>query len=121
MSGRQQTTALLNLQDLISAATGKEPELDRKIAQLLLGETGSPPEPYTSSVDKCIELISKRLSGWHWHIGHGPSGILPYASLRKTHDPASSDGMRVEALAPTVPLALLKAAVQAAIVEESAP
>ena len=73
--------------------------------------------PYTSSVDACLDLIGSTLPKWHWHVGHGPRGILPYASL--TCDEAGP-AIRVEATAPTVPLALLGALVKAAQSDRSA-
>ncbi len=91
----------------ISEATGADAELDRLIAARL--EQPNTPDPvpdYTASVDSCLGLIGRVLPGWHWHIGFGPRGIFPYATLQDGED-------IFEALAPTVPLALLQVAVQA--------
>ena len=91
----------------IAAATGADAELDRLIAERLEGP--DPPDPvpdYTASVDSCLGLIGRVLPGWHWHVGFGPRGIFPYATLQDGED-------LFEALAPTVPLALLQAVVQA--------
>ena len=86
-------------------------ELDAAIAEVLDPDHGADDPPsYTGSVDACIELVHHVLPGWGWHVGYGPKGILPYAAL--THDDA-----RHEASAPTVPLALLLALLEAAISE----
>lgn len=66
---------------------------------------------YTASVDTCLALIGRALPGWRWHVGHGPRGILPYAVL--TRDEGDGPHRRAEAVAPTVPLALLRALVKA--------
>lgn len=89
------------LVDKLARATGSDPDLDAAIAAQFGGRSADPP-PYTGSVDACIDLVHAQLAGWGWHVGFGPSGVLPYAAL---HD----DTRRVEASAPTVPLALLRA------------
>lgn len=105
------------LERRIVEATGKDRDLDKLIASTLVGTFGDKPSPdYTSSVDTCIALIGSILPEWHWHVGHGPRGIVPYASLRRSANPSGGD-LRVEASAPTVPLALLHAAVKAMIAE----
>lgn len=92
----------------VKAATGADRALDRAIHDAL-GESADADEapPYTASVDACLELIHRALPGWGWHVGFGPRGIIPYASLHK-------DEERFEASAPTVPLALLAATLAAA-------
>jgi hypothetical protein len=97
------------LVDMLARATGPDPDLDAAIAAQFGGRPADPPPdppPYTGSVDACIDLVHAQLAGWGWHVGFGPSGVLPYAAL---HD----DTRRVEASAPTVPLALLRALVAA--------
>jgi hypothetical protein len=89
------------LVDKLARATGPDPDLDAAIAAQFGGRSPDPPS-YTGSVDACIDLVHAQLAGWGWHVGFGPSGVLPYAAL---HD----DTRRVEASAPTVPLALLRA------------
>lgn len=101
------TSDLEDLLQRITGATGADGELDRLIAERL--EPSDPPRAvpdYTASVDSCLGLIARVLPGWAWHVGFGPRGIFPYATLQDDRD-------RFEALAPTVPLALLQAAVQA--------
>ena len=103
---------LRRLEGRIARATGADSGLDRAIREALDGAApadGVP--PYTASVDACLALIGRALPGWHWHVGWGPGGILPYASLSR--DGAGPAG-RVEMTAPTVPLALLGTLVKAA-------
>ena len=101
------TTEIEDLLRRIPEATGADVELDRLIAARLEGPDRPDPVPdYTASVDSCLGLIGRFLPGWHWHIGFGPRGIFPYATLQDGED-------LFEAIAPTVPLALLQAAVQA--------
>ncbi len=90
----------------MKAATGAERALDRAVHEAL-GDGADEVPPYTASVDACIELVHGALPGWGWHVGFGPLGIIPYASLHK-------DEARFEASAPTVPLALLAATIAAA-------
>ena len=101
------TRELEDLLQRIGEATGADAALDRLIAERLERSDPSEAVPdYTASVDSCLALIARVLPGWAWHIGFGPRGIFPYATLHDDRD-------RCEALAPTVPLALLQAAVQA--------
>ena len=95
---------LNELADRIAAATGSDRELDVALARMFGG--GEPPPDYTSSVDRCIELVHAVMPGWAWHVGWNATGILPYASLHHGTELA-------EAAAPTVPLALLRALLQA--------
>ena len=92
----------------IDTASGSDPDLDSAV-QDVLGDL--PPDQmehprYTSSVDACIVLIEKHMPGGHWHVGFGPRGIEPYASLTVGTE-------RWESHAPTVPLALLSALLKA--------
>ena len=105
---------LKSLERMLCEATGSDQDLDRSIASTLGGTTADNDLPsYTSSVDNCIGLIETTLPKWHWHIGHGPAGIVPYASLRREGGAARLGRLRVEASACTVPLALLHATVKA--------
>ena len=93
------------LQDRIHDAIGSDRVLDAEIAQLLQGDTGSPPN-FTGSVDACLNLLFDVLPGWHWHVGHGANGILPYATVSKDRTIIEADGT-------TVPLVLLTAMIKA--------
>lgn len=89
----------------LDAAPGSDPELDRRI-HAAWGSGSSEVPPYTGSVDACLELIGCVLPDWHWHVGWGATGVLPYAMLTR-------DGSECHCEGPTVPLALLKALVRA--------
>ena len=107
---------LEKLEIALGAATGPSPAIDKEIGGLLnAGESGRSDVAYTSSVDACIGLIRTVLPDWHWHVGHGPRGLLPYASLTKNAEDLDGHHLRVEASAPTVPLALLHALVKGVI------
>ena len=96
------TKDIQGLLQQIRRVSGSDRDLDRGIAHCLDGSNGDPTEtpPFTASVDACIHLIERTLPGWHWHVGYGPKGIMPYAALMNGE-------LRYEATAPTVPLALL--------------
>ena len=99
--------SLARLLKRLRAATGRDKALDRAIARgLEAGGHRTPAPDYTASVDACLALLHRVLPGWHWHVGYGPRGILPYAVVDKGE-------RRHEATAPTVPLALLTALVEA--------
>lgn len=107
---------LTELQREITSATGRDEDLDQRIARLLDNASGGDSVPsYTGSVDACIALIGRIAPHWHWHIGHGPSGVLPYAALSREGGDSEVD--RVEASSCTVPLALLGALIEAKISE----
>ena len=97
--------ALVSLLDRIEAAVGADRALDAAIERTLRGPAQDPPD-YTASVDHCLELLHALLPYWHWHIGRGARGIMPYASLSKGRVTVSADGT-------TVPQVLLAAIVMA--------
>jgi hypothetical protein len=90
------------LQQRVEAATGSDRELDRELARLLGGGASAAPPDYTASVDHCVDLVHRVLPGWSWHVGWDATGVLPYATLHR-------ETQLVQASAPTVPLALLRA------------
>ena len=95
-----------DLTALLAQATGSDRALDGALARLLdPGASGTPPD-YTASVDRAVELVHALLPGWSWHVGWNATGVLPYATLHRAE-------RLVEASAPTVPLALLRALVRA--------
>lgn len=91
----------------LNHATGHDRELDHAIAGVL--ETaGTDPEvggtrAFTASVDDSRWAFGRLLPGWTCHIGYDARGMFPYAVVTDGHD-------RSEAAAPTVPLAVLRAA-----------
>ena len=96
----------------IAAASGRDPALDEAIATVLDPHRPAAAIPsYTGSVDQCLELLHRRLAGWHWHVGYGASGVLPYAAVARGEQRHQADG-------PTVPLALLAAIAKAAAASE---
>jgi hypothetical protein len=102
------TEALRDLLERLTAAEGHDVRLDRAIAETLdprPAATEAPEPDYTASVDRCLDLLHRVLPGWHWHVGFGATGLLPYGFV-------SGAGGRFEPTAPTVPLALLVAIVQ---------
>ncbi|GAB6052251.1 hypothetical protein JCM17960_10710 [Magnetospira thiophila] len=92
----------MTLADQLERATGADRALDRALRDHFLGPQEGDPPPLTGSVDRCLELVHQVLPGWHWHVGWGASGFLPYALLSHQGHEYHSDG-------PTVPLALLRA------------
>ena len=105
-------STLAKLEKRLGQATGPDREIDKAIAADLdddCDEGGVP--SFTASVDECIALIKRALPDWHWHVGHGPMGVVPYASMSRSDEDA--EAILIEASAPTVPLALLRALVQA--------
>ena len=107
------------LETMIANAVGQDSYLDKAIAAIIVPtERENMTQNYTSSVDDCLSLVQLILPKWRWHLGHGPTGILPYASLTRSIDDTEEAQLRVEASAPTVPLALMGAAIKALIAEQ---
>jgi len=100
---------LSSLTKALAAATGPDRGLDALIAASL----GQPAADYSESADRCGRLVLALLPDWHLHVGFGGSGVFPYASLSRGDD-------RTEAEAPTVPLAMLRAAIAALASSQSA-
>lgn len=100
------SACLTDLLARLRTATGPDTALDWEIARVLgEGVTGGEEAAYTASIDRCFDLLHRVAPGWHWHVGFGVSGLLPYATL-------ALGPRRFEASAPTVPLALLNVIVQ---------
>lgn len=115
---RSPTAATARLTDLLArlrTATGPDAALDREIAEAMGGPiTGGEEAPaYTASLDRCFDLLHRIAPGWHWHVGFGVTGVLPYAAL-------ALGPQRFEASAPTVPVALLSVILQAACAKADA-
>jgi hypothetical protein len=89
---------LTKLSKRIRAATGRDRELDKSIADPLEHSAAKMPE-YNGSVAACIDWVRRVLPAWSWLTDYGPGGVLPYAALSHGH-------ARHETSARTVPLAL---------------
>jgi len=104
------TPELASLLDRIEAATGADRALDasidRALAPMHAWNRAQDPPDYTASVDRCLDLLHELLPDWHWHLGRGALGIMPYASLSNGKVAVSADGT-------TVPQVLLAAIVKA--------
>lgn len=91
-----------DLETRLAVATGSDRALDAELWRLVEPWDERTPPDYTGSVDRALDLVHALLPGWSWHVGWNATGVLPYATLHH--------GERlVEAAAPTVPLALLRA------------
>jgi hypothetical protein len=85
----------------LEAATGTDAGLDGMLAQSL----SLPEHAYTGSVEAARDLVAAALPGWRLHVGFDVGGLFPYAALTQSD-------IHVEASAPTVPLAVLRAALK---------
>ena len=92
------------LASLLARASGADEAIDHALAAAFATD----PAPYSSSVDDCRRLAGRALPGWRLHVGYGAGGLFPYAAL-------VLDESRAMAEAPTVPLAILRALVDAAL------
>ncbi len=92
------------------AAGGSDGDLDHCLAErFLLRERA-----FTASVEDARALVAEALPDWRLHLGHGASGVFPYALLARGENRIVSD-------APTVPLAILRSALAAARAADQAP
>ncbi len=94
---------LRDLADAAARATGADPALDAALAAAF----GLAEAAFTGSVDDARALAAAALPGWRLHLGFDVAGVFPYARLR-------NNGLSVEAGASTLPLAIVRAVVQAA-------
>ena len=90
----------LELGRRLERAAGSDAALDALVAEAF----GQPVAACSSSVEAARALVAAALPGWTMHLGFGATGLFPYASL-------AADGTRIVCDAPTVPLAILRAAV----------
>ncbi len=91
------------LADGAARATGADAALDAALAAAF----GVAPAAFSGSVDDARSLAAAALPGWRLHLGFDVTGVFPYVRL-------STAGTRVEAGASTLPLAIVRAVVQAA-------
>lgn len=90
------------LRGRLDRAAGPDAGLDADLLGALAGSEGA----VTASAEAARAWARAALPGWHAHIGFDVTGVLPYAAF-------SQAGRHVEATAPTVPLAILRAALRA--------
>lgn len=81
----------------VRSAVGPDAAIDAAVAEAF----STPPANYTGSVTDCRALVAKVLPGWRLHLGFDASGTTPCATV-------SNDDHRAEAMAPTMPLAILR-------------
>lgn len=86
----------------LARATGADAGLDQEIADAFGVAAGA----FTASVGAAREAATAALPGWKFHVGFDANGMFPYAAMTRGE-------VHVEANAPTVPLAILRAAVAA--------
>lgn len=91
----------------LQTATGAESRLDAEIADIF----GVSSADYTGSAEKSRRLCAEVLPAWNLRVGYDVRGVLPAATL-------SADRKRARAVAPTVPLAVLRALMDAALMEQ---
>ena len=86
----------------LTRATGADAALDGAVALAFGVEVAD----FTASVGAARRVAADALPDWKFHVGYDANGMFPYAAMTRgdTH---------VEANAPTVPLAILKAAAAA--------
>jgi len=94
----------------LARATGSEAALDQLIATAFATD----PVDFTASVGAAHDLAVAALPGWKLHVGFDANGMFPYAAL-------TQGDLHVEANAPTVPLAILRAAVAAKLRQPREP
>lgn len=90
------------LEQALAAASGGDHAIDTAVATAF----GQAAAAYSQSVEACRTLVAAVLPGWKLHVGYDVAGLFPYAAL-------SRGDSHVEAAAPTLPLAILRAAVAA--------
>jgi len=90
------------LADAAARATGSDPALDAALATAFRVAEA----PFTGSVEDAEALAAAALPGWKLHLGFDVTGVFPYVRL-------SNNGTRVEAGAAALPLAIVRAVVQA--------
>jgi len=94
---------------MLARATGAEAALDQALATAFAVTATD----FTASVGAARTLAAEALPGWKLHVGYDANGMFPYSAM-------TQGDLHVEANAPTVPLAILKAAVAAKLRQQPA-
>lgn len=98
---------LSDLFDLLENATGADTDIDQMLAQVL----GVECDGFSGDAVSSRKLAERILPDARLQVGYNVSGVLPNAVL---HDA----GERISIVAPTVPLAVLRALTHALIKRE---
>lgn len=102
------STDLGRLAEALETASGADKQIDATIADLF----GLDPAEFTSSAEVSRRLGAQLLPRWELRVGYDVCGIFPTATV-------SLGDRRHSAVAPTVPLAVLRALISAVIDESS--
>ncbi|MBD3728376.1 MAG: hypothetical protein IE933_01595 [Sphingomonadales bacterium] len=100
------STELGRLAEALEMASGADKQIDATLAALF----GVDPAEFTSSAEVSRRLSAQLLPRWQLRVGYDVCGIFPSATV-------SLGGRRHGAVAPTVPLAVLRALISAVIDE----
>lgn len=101
-------TGLARLVDALELASGADAQVDALIAEVFR----LAPAEFTSSAEASRHLSAQLLPHWQLRVGYDVCGILPSATV-------SLGGKRHSVVAPTVPLAVLRALISAVIDQRS--
>ncbi len=107
-------TTLYTLRDRLAAATGGYGDLDYEIRLALVprDERTGDDIPFSSSIDAALALVERRLPGWDWMVCRALPNHLG------TVAPPNDGGGTFDRYAPTTPLAILRALVEALIAQK---
>lgn len=89
------------LEDRVGKAKGGDTQLDHDLCAAF----DVADQPVTEVAEAARALVLQAAQGWRLHVGFDATGLFPYAALSK-------DDAHVEAIAPSLPLALLGALVK---------
>lgn len=102
------STELGRLVEALEMASGSDKQIDATIAELF----GLDPAEFTSSAEVSRRLGAQLLPHWQLRVGYDVCGIFPSAT-------ASLEDRRHSSVAPTVPLAVLRALISAVVDQRS--
>lgn len=98
---------LSNLRNALDELTGADADLDRLLAEVL----GAECDDFSGDATSSRKLVEQVLPNSRLQVGYDVSGVLPNAVLHYS-------GERFSIVAPTVPLAVLRALIEALITHE---
>lgn len=105
---RENDPNLTDLLRVLERATGADKELDATLATCL----GLEGDDYTGDAVLCRELVARMLPYGRLQVGYDVCGVLPSAALQE-------EGKNFNAIAPTVPLVILRVFVEALLERQS--